>query len=76
MDNERVIADVIDDLSDMEDDVREAAKKELIAIGEPAIPQLIEALAENLWDVPDQAADILAEIGEATVPVHLWKNWQ
>ena len=53
MASEHIVADLIDELSDMEDDVREAARKELVTIGEPAIPQLIEALGVHscghLW---------------------------
>ena len=48
MDNESIVADLIYDLSELDDDIREAAKEELVAIGEPAIPQLVEALADNL----------------------------
>ena len=40
----------------------------MVAIGEPAIPQLVEALADNLGDVVEQAADVLAAIGEPAIP--------
>ena len=60
MSNEQCIADLIEDFSELDDDVRDAAKAELIAIGEPAIPQLIEALADNLWDIAESSRRCLS----------------
>ena len=85
------IADLIVMLGHMDENVRDAAKVELIAIGGPAVPQLIDVLTQECWYVSgygaefythieesaipvymeqmaNQASEILAEIGEATVP--------
>ena len=69
MSTEEQIANLIEDFEDFDEDLRENAKKELIAIGEPAIPQLIETLAHNLYEVADQAAEVLATIGEPVIPI-------
>ena len=55
MNLEQKIADLLDDFEKYDEDTRDAAKKELIAIGEPAIPQLIDALAHNLYEVADSS---------------------
>ena len=85
------IANLIVLLGHINETVRDAAKAELIAIGRPAVPQLIDVLTQECWYVSgygaefythleesaipvymeqmaNQASEILAEIGESTVP--------
>ena len=85
------IADLIVMLGHMGENVRNTAKAELIAIGTPAVPQLIDVLTQECWHISgygaefythieesalpaymeqmaNQAAEVLARIGEATVP--------
>ena len=85
------IADLIVMLGHTDENVRNAAKAELVAIGRPAVPQLIDVLTQECWymsgygaefythieesaipvymeQMANQASEILAEIGESTVP--------
>ena len=85
------IADLIVTLGHIDENVRNAAKAELVAIGRPAVPQLIDVLTQECWyisgygaefythieesaipiymeQMANQASEILAEIGESTVP--------
>ena len=50
------------------DEDREATIAALVEIGESAVPDLIAALENVIWDVCDGAADALAQIGEPAVP--------
>ena len=85
------IADLIVMLGHIDENVRNTAKAELVAIGRPAVPQLIDVLTQECWymsgygaefythieesaipvymeQMANQASEILAEIGESTVP--------
>ena len=78
-------------LGHIDEKVRNTAKAELVAIGRPAVPQLIDVLTQECWymsgygaefythieesaipvymeQMANQASEILAEIGESTVP--------
>ena len=85
------IADLIVMLGHIDENVRDTAKAELVAIGKPAVPQLIDVLTQECWHISgygaefythvegsalpiymeqmaNQAAEILAVIGESTIP--------
>lgn len=85
------IADLIVMLGHMDEDLRNTAKAELISIGKPAVPQLIDVLTQECWymsgygtefathieesalpvymeQMTNQASEVLAQMGEATVP--------
>ena len=85
------IADLIVMLGHTDENVQNAAKAKLVAIGRPAVPQLIDVLTQECWymsgygaefythieesaipvymeQMANQASEILAEIGESTVP--------
>ncbi len=86
------IADLIVMLGHIDEKVRDTAKAELVAIGRPVVPQLIDVLTQECWymsayDGPEAythidglaiplymeqmtnlASEILADIGESTVP--------
>ena len=64
MSSEERIAELIEDLAEIDEDVINEAKTELIEIGDTAVTHLIETLAHNLYDVVEHAADILVAIGE------------
>ena len=85
------IADLIVMLGHIDEKVQNTAKTELIAIGKPAVPQLVDVLTQECWYISEygdkfythieqsgipvymeqmanRASEILAEIGESTVP--------
>ena len=68
MSSEERIAELIEDLAELDEDVINEAKTELIEIGDVAVTQLIETLAHNLYDVVEHAADVLVAIGEPVIP--------
>lgn len=91
MHSKHSIADLIVLLGHTDADIQKGAKAALIAIGEPAVPQLIDVLTQECWrlsgygaefythmedsllpmymeQMANQAAEVLARIGESTLP--------
>ena len=65
------IADLIVMLGHMDENVQNAAKAELIAIGSPAIPQLIDVLTQECWYVSGYGAEFYTHIEESAIPVYM-----
>ncbi len=65
------IADLIVMLGHMDENIRDAAKAELIAIGGPAVPQLIDVLTQECWYVSGYGAEFYTHIEESAIPVYM-----
>ena len=65
------IADLIVMLGHVDEDVRDTAKAELIAIGKPAIPQLIDVLTQECWHISGYGAEFYTHIEESAIPVYM-----
>ena len=65
------IADLIVMLGHMDENVQNAAKAELIAIGRPAVPQLIDVLTQECWYVSGYGAEFYTHIEESAIPVYM-----
>ena len=65
------IADLIVMLGHMDENVRDAAKAELISIGGPAIPQLIDVLTQEYWYVSGYGAEFYTHIEESAIPIYM-----
>ena len=65
------IADLIVMLGHMDENVRDAAKAELIATGGPAVPQLIDVLTQECWYVSGYGAEFYTHIEESAIPVYM-----
>ena len=65
------IADLIVMLGHMDENVRDAAKMELISIGGPAVPQLIDVLTQECWYVSGYGAEFYTHIEESAIPVYM-----
>ena len=65
------IADLIVMLGHMDENVRDTAKAELIAIGGPAVPQLIDVLTQECWYVSGYGAEFYTHIEESAIPVYM-----
>ena len=65
------IADLIVMLGHMDENVRNAAKSELVAIGSPAVPQLIDVLTQECWYVSGYGAEFYTHIEESAIPVYM-----
>ncbi len=65
------IADLIVMLGHMNENVRDAAKTELISIGGPAIPQLIDVLTQECWYVSGYGAEFYTHVEESAIPVYM-----
>ena len=65
------IADLIVMLGHMDENVRDAAKAELISIGGPAIPQLIDVLTQECWYVSGYGAEFYTRIEESAIPIYM-----
>ena len=65
------IADLIVMLGHMDENVQNAAKAELIAIGKPTIPQLIDVLTQECWYVSGYGAEFYTHIEESAIPVYM-----
>jgi hypothetical protein len=59
------IARLVDLIGNEQFSIRVAATKELIELGEPAVPALLSALREGLWFTRECAAQALGRIGGA-----------
>ena len=71
MHNKHHIADLIVMLGHVDEDVRDTAKAELIAIGKPAIPQLIDVLTQECWHISGYGAEFYTHIEESAIPVYM-----
>ena len=58
-------------LGHMDENVRDAAKMELISIGGPAVPQLIDVLTQECWYVSGYGAEFYTHIEESAIPVYM-----
>ena len=65
------ITDLIVMLGHVDENVRDTAKAELIAIGEPAIPQLIDVLTQECWHISGYGAEFYTHIEESAIPVYM-----
>ena len=65
------IADLIIMLGHVDENVRDTAKAELIAIGKPAIPQLIDVLTQECWHISGYGAEFYTHIEESAIPVYM-----
>ena len=65
------IADLIVMLGHMDENVRDAAKAELIAIGGSVVPQLIDVLTQECWYVSGYGAEFYTHIEESAIPVYM-----
>ena len=65
------IADLIVMLGHMDEDVRNTAKAELISIGKPAVPQLIDVLTQECWHMSGYGAEFYTHIEESTLPAYM-----
>ncbi len=65
------IADLIVMLGHIDENVRNAAKAELIAIGRPAVPQLIDVLTQECWYMSGYGAEFYTHIEESAIPVYM-----
>ena len=65
------IADLIVMLGHMDENVQNAAKAELIDIGSPAVPQLIDVLTQECWYVSGYGAEFYTHIEESAIPVYM-----
>ena len=71
MHNKHHIADLIVMLGHVDENVRDTAKAELIAIGKPAIPQLIDVLTQECWHISGYGAEFYTHIEESAIPVYM-----
>ena len=65
------IADLIVMLGHTDQNVRNAAKAELVAIGRPAVPQLIDVLTQECWYMSGYGAEFYTHIEESAIPVYM-----
>ena len=65
------IADLIVTLGHIDESVRNAAKAELVAIGRPAVPQLIDVLTQECWYISGYGAEFYTHIEESAIPVYM-----
>ena len=65
------ITDLIVMLGHVDENVRDTAKAELIAIGKPAIPQLIDVLTQECWHISGYGAEFYTHIEESAIPVYM-----
>lgn len=65
------IADLIIMLGHVDENVRDTAKAKLIAIGKPAIPQLIDVLTQECWHISGYGAEFYTHIEESAIPVYM-----
>ncbi len=65
------IADLIVTLGHIDENVRDTAKAELIAIGKPAIPQLIDVLTQECWHISGYGAEFYTHVEESAIPVYM-----
>ena len=65
------IADLIVMLGHIDENVRDAAKTELVAIGKPAVPQLIDVLTQECWYVSGYGAEFYTHIEESAIPIYM-----
>ena len=65
------IADLIVMLGHIDENVRDTAKAELIAIGKPVIPQLIDVLTQECWHISGYGAEFYTHIEGSAIPVYM-----
>ncbi|MDE0427716.1 hypothetical protein F4Y59_01885 [Candidatus Poribacteria bacterium] len=65
------IADLIVMLGHIDENVRNTAKAELVAIGRPAVPQLIDVLTQECWYMSGYGAEFYTHIEESAIPVYM-----
>ena len=65
------IADLIVMLGHIEENARNTAKAELVAIGRPAVPQLIDVLTQECWYMSGYGAEFYTHIEESAIPVYM-----
>lgn len=58
-------------LGHIDENVRDTAKAELIAIGKPAIPQLIDVLTQECWHISGYGAEFYTHVEESPIPVYM-----
>lgn len=71
MHSKRHIADLIVLLGHIDETVRDTAKAELVAIGDPAIPQLIDVLTQECWHITGYGAEFYTHFEESPIPVYM-----
>ncbi len=71
MHSKHYIADLIVTLGHIDENVRDTAKAELIAIGTPAIPQLIDVLTQECWHISGYGAEFYTHIEGSAIPVYM-----
>ena len=65
------IADLIVMLGHIDENVRNTAKAELVAIGRPAVPQLIDVLTQECWYMSGYGAEFYTHIEESAIPIYM-----
>ena len=65
------IADLIVMLGHIDENVRNAAKAALVAIGRPAVPPLIDVLTQECWYMSGYGAEFYTHIEESAIPVYM-----
>jgi hypothetical protein len=65
------IADLIVMLGHTDENVWNTAKAELIAIGRPAVPQLIDVLTQECWYMSGYGAEFYTHLEESAIPVYM-----
>ncbi|MDE0553609.1 MAG: hypothetical protein OXI24_05300 [Candidatus Poribacteria bacterium] len=65
------IADLIVMLGHIDENVRNTVKAELVGIGRPAVPQLIDVLTQECWYMSGYGAEFYTHIEESAIPVYM-----
>ncbi len=65
------IAELIVMLGHMDADVRHAAAAALVAIGKPAVPQLIDVLTQECWHMAGYGAEFFSHVEDSAIPIYM-----
>ena len=58
-------------LGHIDENVRNTVKAELVGIGRPAVPQLIDVLTQECWYMSGYGAEFYTHIEESAIPVYM-----
>ncbi len=71
MHSKHQIADLIVLLGHIDENVRDTAKTRLVAIGKPAVPQLIDVLTQECWSLSGYGAEFYTHVEGSALPVYM-----
>lgn len=65
------IADLIVLLGHIDANVQATAKAELVSIGKPAVPHLIDVLTQECWRMSGYGAEFYTHVEQSSIPVYM-----